>query len=204
MNRTVKIILKVGVVIVVSLVLLGLSCALAYLLLRSSGLMPAEQETVPAVPGDVSLPNPAAAYCEEQGHTLEIRTDSDGGQYGVCVCRDGSECDEWPLYREECGPESLSGAIAARDAALAYLAGHYGEQAPVPGQVWTLALMAESTAPEGSPGEVSCQFTAGDWTATISQPVGSSEDNVYTVAVANQSAGFGWEGTVNSAGEVSE
>jgi len=49
------------------------------------------------------LPNPASLYCQEQGYTVEIRTDDSGGQYGVCVFPDGSECDEWAFYRGECG-----------------------------------------------------------------------------------------------------
>jgi len=52
------------------------------------------------------LANPAAVYCEEQGYTLEIRTDADGGQYGVCIFPDGSECEEWAFYRGECSPAS--------------------------------------------------------------------------------------------------
>jgi putative hemolysin len=53
---------------------------------------------------DTGLPNPASVYCEEQGGKLEIRTDASGGQYGVCVFDDGSECDEWMYYRGECKP----------------------------------------------------------------------------------------------------
>lgn len=49
------------------------------------------------------LPNPASQYCEEQGGTVEIRDES-GGQRGVCVFDDGSECDEWEFYRGECEP----------------------------------------------------------------------------------------------------
>jgi inhibitor of cysteine peptidase len=54
------------------------------------------------------LPNPAAVYCEEQGYTVEIRTDESGGQYGVCVFPDGSECEEWAFYRGECGPATTT------------------------------------------------------------------------------------------------
>jgi len=107
-SRTAKIVLIVGVVIVVSPVLLGLLAVAVYLPLRSSGPAPAEQETASAIPGNVGLPNPAAVYCEEQGYTLEIRTNSDGGQYGVCIFPDGSDCDEWAFYRGECGPVMLA------------------------------------------------------------------------------------------------
>lgn len=58
-------------------------------------------------PGDsqdasVGLPNPASVYCEENGGTLEIREDETGGQVGYCLFPDGSSCEEWAFYREEC------------------------------------------------------------------------------------------------------
>lgn len=52
----------------------------------------------------IGMPNPASVYCEEQGGRLEIRTGADGGQFGVCIFTDGSECDEWAFYRGECAP----------------------------------------------------------------------------------------------------
>jgi len=63
---------------------------------------PAAQDT-PA-PAQAGLPNPASVYCEEQGGRLEIRTDASGGQAGVCIFPDGSECDEWAYFRGECQP----------------------------------------------------------------------------------------------------
>jgi putative hemolysin len=53
---------------------------------------------------DAELPNPASLYCQEQGHVLEIHTDEQGNQVGVCIFPDGSECDEWAFFRGECGP----------------------------------------------------------------------------------------------------
>jgi len=50
------------------------------------------------------LPNPASAYCEQNGNKLEIRTAPDGSQSGVCIFSNGSACDEWAYYRGECGP----------------------------------------------------------------------------------------------------
>ena len=52
----------------------------------------------------VNMPNPASVYCEQNGNELEIRTAADGSQFGICVFSDGSTCDEWAYYREECGP----------------------------------------------------------------------------------------------------
>jgi putative hemolysin len=70
---------------------------------RSSG--PGPESGATAEPGGAALPNPASVYCEEQGGRLEFRTATDGGQRGVCLFADGSECDEWAFYRGECGPE---------------------------------------------------------------------------------------------------
>ncbi|TFG49596.1 MAG: DUF333 domain-containing protein [Anaerolineales bacterium] len=52
----------------------------------------------------LNMPNPASVYCEQQGNTFEIQTTEDGSQSGVCVFPDGSTCDEWAYFREECGP----------------------------------------------------------------------------------------------------
>jgi len=59
----------------------------------------------PAAPAaELDMPNPASVYCEEQGGKIEIRTQDDGGQYGVCIFPDGSECEEWAFFRGECKP----------------------------------------------------------------------------------------------------
>jgi putative hemolysin len=102
MSRGVKIL--VGIVGgLVLLVLIGMVlCTILSAPVRSSGPEPASEAT--AGPDGASLPNPAAVYCEEQGGRVELRTAADGGQYGVCIFADGSECDEWAFYREECGP----------------------------------------------------------------------------------------------------
>ena len=55
----------------------------------------------------VALPNPASAHCGEQGGKLEIRTGTDGGQYGVCIFPNGSECEEWAFFRGECAPAEM-------------------------------------------------------------------------------------------------
>ncbi|HSK90773.1 MAG TPA: DUF333 domain-containing protein [Euzebyales bacterium] len=55
---------------------------------------------------DPGLANPASLFCEEHGGTVEIREDQGGGQFGVCVFDNGSECEEWAFYRGECEPEA--------------------------------------------------------------------------------------------------
>lgn len=58
-------------------------------------------------PGDslapiAGLPNPASVFCVENGGTLEIREDESGGQVGFCIFDDGSECEEWAFFHDEC------------------------------------------------------------------------------------------------------
>jgi Putative hemolysin len=46
----------------------------------------------------IGLPNPASAYCVEQGGRVEIR-DGAGGQVGYCHLPDGRVVEEWELFR---------------------------------------------------------------------------------------------------------
>ena len=58
------------------------------------------------------MPNPASVFCEENGGTLELRSDASGAVQGVCVFPDGSECDEWAYFHAECKPgDSLDVAV---------------------------------------------------------------------------------------------
>jgi len=59
---------------------------------------------------NVGMANPASVYCINQSGKLEIRSDSEGNQYGVCIFNDGSECEEWKYFRGECG--QMCGGIA--------------------------------------------------------------------------------------------
>jgi putative hemolysin len=60
-----------------------------------------------------NMPNPASVYCEQQGYRLEIRTAADGGQAGMCIFPDGSECDEWAYFRGECAPADQGGSTSS-------------------------------------------------------------------------------------------
>jgi len=90
--------------------------------------------------------------------------------------------------------------IRARDAALTYLAGAYGERAPAPGLTWK----EERTTPEGLVGSSSFQYTAGDWAVTVSFPLVAPEATIYQVAVTHEASGFQWEGEVNAKAQVKE
>ena len=77
------------------------------ILIALTSCTPQAQPTAATVPTDIpqpDMPNPASAFCEEQGYRLEIRTAADGSQAGYCIFPDGSECDEWAYFRGECGP----------------------------------------------------------------------------------------------------
>jgi len=58
----------------------------------------------------IGMANPASVHCEEEGGTLEMREDTDGGQFGMCIFEDGSECEEWAFFRGECVPSTESDA----------------------------------------------------------------------------------------------
>jgi len=60
----------------------------------------------------VGMANPASVYCVEQGFSLEMRTDANGGQYGACVFPEGGECEEWAFFRGECSPAILNGSAS--------------------------------------------------------------------------------------------
>jgi putative hemolysin len=61
---------------------------------------------VTLVDEDAQIANPASVYCGKYGGKLEIRTDASGGQMGICIFADGSECEEWAYFRGECAPAS--------------------------------------------------------------------------------------------------
>jgi len=48
---------------------------------------------------------PADAYCMELGYECEVRTGEGGGEIGVCIFPDGTECEAWSFFRGNCGQE---------------------------------------------------------------------------------------------------
>ena len=51
-------------------------------------------------PQMIGMANPASVHCKEAGGRSEIRTRTDGAQYGMCVFNDGRQCEEWALLRD--------------------------------------------------------------------------------------------------------
>ncbi len=42
-----------------------------------------------------AIPDPSASYCSDSGYTYDVRKNSEGNQYGVCIFPDGTECSAW-------------------------------------------------------------------------------------------------------------
>ena len=53
---------------------------------------------------NVSISNPAAAYCSMLGYQTGMQ-DTDAGQVGICALPDGTVCDAWQFLRGKCGQE---------------------------------------------------------------------------------------------------
>lgn len=85
MNKNTKILL------VILIIIAGLILLLSYGIFKK-----ADKES------GMQIANPASVYCEEKGGALEIRTSTDGSQQGFCIFEDGSECEEWAFFRNEC------------------------------------------------------------------------------------------------------
>jgi putative hemolysin len=54
-------------------------------------------------PKRLGTPDPSAVYCHALGYKLQIVTEDDGGQYGICIFPDGRACETWDFYRGKCG-----------------------------------------------------------------------------------------------------
>jgi len=49
----------------------------------------------------VQIPNPASAHCVSLGGQSVIKRDEDGNEYGMCYLPDGTETEEWELFRKD-------------------------------------------------------------------------------------------------------
>ena len=92
-------------------------------------------------PPTTGLANPASVYCEKQGGTIKM-VDEGNGTRGDCILGDGTVCDEWSYYRNECPtkqqnpPENVACTMDAKacpDGSFVGRVGPHCEWAPCPG-----------------------------------------------------------------------
>ena len=76
------------------------------ILLTSCSAPPTQPAPISTNTPQANMPSPASVYCEQHGNRLEIHTAADGSQSGVCIFPDGSECEEWAYFRNECEPNA--------------------------------------------------------------------------------------------------
>jgi putative hemolysin len=170
------------------------------------------ETATPEAPDDPSagLQNPASVYCIENGFDLQLRTGDDGGQFGVCVFNDGSECEEWAYYQGECGPviekTTLPEEIVSiRDAALAYIAGNYPDVALPAGGEWSAGISSNVAYSKNT----AYRLTTGNWILMITHPIVPPESSTpveYRIFLSNlhPQSTFFWRGKVDAVGTVTE
>ena len=93
----------------VKMIITGIAILIGLLVVSTWAIKNRQPDPATATP-ESSIANPASVNCEQKGGKLEIRTTAGGDQYGVCTFPDGSECEEWTLFRGECtaGPGTPS------------------------------------------------------------------------------------------------
>ena len=82
----------------------------------------AESDVDKEQPEIADISNPASVHCKEQGGTLEIISNKDGSQFGMCKFKDFS-CEEWVYFKNECtvekDAEEIKQALIAKGLNLA-------------------------------------------------------------------------------------
>lgn len=64
---------------------------------------PTPSPETPEAPA-IGMANPASGYCQESGGKTKLFSFMDGSQAGLCWFTDGSVCEEWAYFRQECQP----------------------------------------------------------------------------------------------------
>ena len=95
------------------------SIAALMLMCVLSACGPTPTAVPPAGTSAADIANPASTFCEANAGRLDIRTGPDGGQIGICVFPDGTECEEWAYFRGECKPGAAPSASPAAPGAPA-------------------------------------------------------------------------------------
>ncbi|MFC1703671.1 C1 family peptidase [Candidatus Omnitrophota bacterium] len=55
--------------------------------------------------GAIGMANPAAIYCVDLGYKYRIIDEPDGGQHGICIFPDQTQCNQWEFLEGKCGQE---------------------------------------------------------------------------------------------------
>ena len=115
-----------GVISLLVAVFLG-ACGAAAPQSQPSSAQETEPQATSTSAPDSAIANPASENCLAQGGTLEIRTRSDGSQYGVCYFEDNRQCEEWALLRGDCpvGGLKITGYVTEAAQYCAITGGQY-------------------------------------------------------------------------------
>ncbi len=84
----------------------------------------------------------AAVKCSVDGHHYEIREDSEGGQFGVCIDSNSKECDGWAYFHGECLLGDIVQKLAAELKPVAEFSGSGEATAEFSAEKFTLILSA--------------------------------------------------------------
>jgi len=60
------------------------------------------EEIADVIEENLWIVNPASVYCEDNWWTIKIENDEEGNETWLCMFEDGTYCDEWSYFREEC------------------------------------------------------------------------------------------------------
>ena len=51
--------------------------------------------------GALGMPNPASSHCVNKGGKVLIQKDKGGNEVGICRLPDGTQVEEWELFRRD-------------------------------------------------------------------------------------------------------
>lgn len=66
-----------------------------------TGLAGCSQQSQQTHETQVGMANPASVHCEKVGGKVVIEKDKQGGERGICHLPDGTQIDEWELFRRD-------------------------------------------------------------------------------------------------------
>ena len=77
-------------------------CTLALLMSAAvAGCAPKNDAKTDTATPRVGMANPASEYCVKKGGKVEIKKNSEGAEYGICHLTDGTQIEEWELFRRD-------------------------------------------------------------------------------------------------------